>query len=278
VNGIRLIWGSLAGLCGSSLVGVRDAGAQSRCGMAPVGDHRLHYCVTGTGKPAVVLEAGMREHARTWRNVLPELSALTTVITYDSAGMGQSDVGPAPRTSGRVASELRLLLDRVGVQPPYVLVGHSIGGRHVRTLAGNFPEPFAGIVLLDSPHERFEEERLGLLTPVERRERDQTLVANRANLPVPIQLEYEGIAVSEPPPSLPAVPLIVVAAGRHRWEPVATSDDHERLWQAGQRALAEGSPSGRYVLLEDAGHNLHLERPDAVGIIINGLVRMIRMQ
>ena len=49
-------------------------------------------------------------------------------MRLDRAGFGWSDAGPMPRTAGRVADELYTLLDRGGIDPPFVLVGHSFGG------------------------------------------------------------------------------------------------------------------------------------------------------
>src|SRR4051812_45066494 len=46
-----------------------------------------------------------------------------------------------------------LALDRSGVTPPYVLVGHSSGGLNMRVYAARYPEEVAGMVLVDAAHE-----------------------------------------------------------------------------------------------------------------------------
>jgi len=54
---------------------------------------------------------------------------------------------------------LHALLHEANVPPPYVLVGASFGGFHVRVFAGKYPEDVAGAILVDSAHEdqyRFE--------------------------------------------------------------------------------------------------------------------------
>jgi pimeloyl-ACP methyl ester carboxylesterase len=117
-----------------------------------IGGLKLHIHRTGTGAPTVVLESALGGSYISWALVQPELARLTHVVSYDRAGFGWSDEGPRPRTAGRVADELRRLLDRAGVAPPFVLVGHSFGGFVMRIFAARHPADVAGIVLVDPAH------------------------------------------------------------------------------------------------------------------------------
>ncbi len=49
-----------------------------------------------------------------------------------------------------MAGELRELLSRLEVPPPYVWVGHSLGGLLVRIYAALYPRETAGVVVIDS--------------------------------------------------------------------------------------------------------------------------------
>jgi pimeloyl-ACP methyl ester carboxylesterase len=51
------------------------------------------------------------------------------------------------------AYELHTALANLGIPPPYVLVGHSLGGLLVRTFASQYPHVVVGMVLVDSAHE-----------------------------------------------------------------------------------------------------------------------------
>jgi pimeloyl-ACP methyl ester carboxylesterase len=116
------------------------------------GGFRLHLHCAGTGSPSVVLEAALGGSSISWSLVQPSVSQLTRVCSYDRAGFGWSDAGPMPRTAGRVADELRIVLDRGGVPPPFVLVGHSFGGFVMRIFAARHRSDVAGLVLVDPAH------------------------------------------------------------------------------------------------------------------------------
>ncbi|XXF78598.1 alpha/beta hydrolase [Myxococcaceae bacterium GXIMD 01537] len=121
--------------------------------MVEVGNHRLHLHCLGAGSPTVVLEVDAGRSSLDWALVQPELARTTRVCAYDRAGLGWSDPGPGPRTSRRIADELHALLMRAGISGPYVLVGHALGGHHVRVFAGRYPRDVVGLVLVDPFHE-----------------------------------------------------------------------------------------------------------------------------
>jgi pimeloyl-ACP methyl ester carboxylesterase len=123
--------------------------------MVDVGGYRLHIDCQGDpeGSPTVVMDAGQGEPCLTWASVQPEVAGFTRVCTYDRAGLGWSERGPKPRTAANIVAELRALLTAAGVEPPYVLVGHSAGGLYLRLLAQEIPDQVAGMVLVDAGHE-----------------------------------------------------------------------------------------------------------------------------
>lgn len=114
-----------------------------------VGGHRLHITCAGAGTPAVIFDSALGASSLSWTYVQPEVSRFTTACAYDRAGFGWSEAGPRPRTVGRILDELRTLIARRGVPPPYVLVGHSFGGLTARLFAARHPREIAGLVLLD---------------------------------------------------------------------------------------------------------------------------------
>ncbi len=107
----------------------------------------------GRGEPAVVLEAGASLDSSDWAEVQPKAARYTRVCAYDRPGLGRSErfsreEPEAP--DAELASLLHELLAREGVQPPFVLVGHSLGGYYVRRYERAYPRDVAGLVLVDS--------------------------------------------------------------------------------------------------------------------------------
>ena len=88
----------------------------------------------------------------TWALVQPRVAEFARVCAYDRAGLGWSECSPKPRTTSNIVAELNTLLTKVGEKPPYVLVGHSMGGLHARLYAHAHPDQVAGMVLVDAAH------------------------------------------------------------------------------------------------------------------------------
>ncbi len=117
-----------------------------------VGGYKMHIDCTGEGSPTIILESGLGDTFVSWRKVEPQIAKFTRVCSYDRAGIGYSDASSQARTSKVIASELHALLHAAGVAPPYVLVGHSMGGYNVRLYASLYRNEVAGMVLVDASH------------------------------------------------------------------------------------------------------------------------------
>jgi pimeloyl-ACP methyl ester carboxylesterase len=121
--------------------------------MIDIGGRHLRLVCEGPAdaRPVVLLEAGSFGFAADWAEVQKRLTAQgVRSCAYDRAGMGFSDPGPQPRDGIAIASDLEKLLKAASVPGPYVLVGHSMAGLHVRLFAGRNPDKVAGLVLVDA--------------------------------------------------------------------------------------------------------------------------------
>lgn len=143
------------------------ASANDRATYPPLGElvdvdgRQMHlYCIGAsnstelvTNMPTVVLESGLGDMLLNWNKVQAEAAKFVRVCAYDRAGFGWSEPADAPIHSPQVADTLHTLLKKAGETGPYLLVGHSVGGIHVRTFAHQYPDEVAGIVLVDSSHD-----------------------------------------------------------------------------------------------------------------------------
>lgn len=115
-----------------------------------IGGRKLHlYCI-GRGDPAVILMAGGGAFSIDWALVQPAIAENTRVCSYDRAGLGWSDPGPADETVEQTIGDLNALLRAAGEKGPYVLVGASIGGIFIRAYQRAFPEQVAALVFTNS--------------------------------------------------------------------------------------------------------------------------------
>jgi pimeloyl-ACP methyl ester carboxylesterase len=292
---LLLVVAAIAGATYQWLATRRDLAATPPPGrLVDVCGHRLHIWCTGSGAPAVVLEAGLGGSTAVWGFVQPEVAKLTQVCSYDRAGMGYSDAGPSPRTARRLAGELARLLEAGGLEGPVVVVGASVGGLIARVLASEHPDRVAGLVLVDASHESQKEDVPAVLP----------LMPFLATLGVP---RLAGFSLGLPPESLPPavrgwanatrfrtsgyraaaselshfpasaaevkatrrrldIPLVVVTAGRG-------SND---AWQDLQRDQMSLSPYGCQVVAHQSGHAIPVGQPEVVVDAIRATVGVVR--
>ena len=137
---------------------------------------KVHVQRSGTGSPTVVFEAGLFANSLTFAKVQPQISKLTSTLSYDRAGMGYSEPSPnLKRVSAVFAKELFELLDAIDLYEPVVLVGWSAGGIYIREFAHQHPNMVAGMVFIDSSHENQENRYPEELAPIEKKSFDGTI-------------------------------------------------------------------------------------------------------
>lgn len=306
-------WGAglLGGLVLLATVGViyesfaedRDGRVYSPPGrMIDVGGHRMHIDCRGEGSPTVVIDAGLGDWSSGWAWVQPEVARTTRVCTYDRSGVGWSEPGPLPRTAEQAAQELHALLAGADVPPPYIVVGHSLGGLTVRVFAGEHPDDVSGVVLVDSMSPPISTTRADeILTPPRARFGLDSLVPALARVGLARLLAAPlGLMPSLPPEaddayralgvrtshlqtfmdemravpqsleqarrvtSLGAVPLTVLSRARH--------DGQDVEWHTQQRALPGLSSNSQHRFAADSGHNIPSEEPQTV---VGAIVEMV---
>jgi pimeloyl-ACP methyl ester carboxylesterase len=115
-----------------------------------IGGRTLNLYCSGQGTPTVFLETGGNSPGYEWLLQQSKMAVFARTCWYDRAGVGWSDPPLSPRASASIASDVHEMLRRAGVQPPYVMVGSSVGGEYVHIYAAQYPADVAGLVLVDS--------------------------------------------------------------------------------------------------------------------------------
>ena len=223
---------------------------------------QVEFALAGTGSPVVVLETGLGARKEWWAKVMPHVASTHTVLAYNRAGYGNSDSDGAPpdtpRDGDHVLVELRALLRQLDLKPPYILVGHSLGGLYMQLYARRYPEETAALVLVDSTHP---EQMRGVGAP-EQWPAWLRAVFNVGSSPTAkaelAAVDATGAAVlALPPPK--GKPVIVLSAAKPLGEHSPLADDAN----AKRRDIVRLHPGARQVWV-DSGHAIPLERPDAI--------------
>jgi pimeloyl-ACP methyl ester carboxylesterase len=131
---------------------------------------RMQLDCRGIGAPVVVFESGLDIYgALSWSPIHDTVAHATRACAYSRAGIMWSDPREGDSDGVAIARDLHALLVNGGEKPPFVLVGHSLGGLYVVTYTTRFPSEVAGLVLVESAHpeqvQRFKALVPALFTP-----------------------------------------------------------------------------------------------------------------
>ena len=121
--------------------------------MIDVAGRKMLLLCRGTGSPTVVLEAGLDVGGIIgWSLVQDSIARTTHTCAYNRAGIVWSEPSPGPHNAITIAADLHALLAAAGEKPPYVMVGHSLGGPYIMTYTKYHGGDVAGLVFVDASH------------------------------------------------------------------------------------------------------------------------------
>lgn len=254
-------------------------------------DVRLSYFVEGDGAPVTLLH-GFTQSGRSWREVIDRVGPGYRWIVPDLRGHGQTQTRPgAPCTMEACTGDLLALWDHLGVARTH-LAGYSMGGRLALHVAARHPERLLSLLTIGA-HAGLDESaregrRRGDEALAERIEKDglESFVDYWGGLPLFAGLERRGpsfvaqVRAQRLENHVAGLACSLRGMGAGVMEPVW--DELARLqvpctFVAGQldhgyvasaRRLATTVPSGRFEIVQRAGHSVHQERPDAFARVL----------
>jgi pimeloyl-ACP methyl ester carboxylesterase len=237
---------------------------------ADAGGIKLRLMVAGkrnSAKPTVIFEAGAGGPLEAWMRIQPQVSKFARTISYDRAGNGLSHMGATPRDGRRIAMELHAALQSAHLPPPYVLVGHSLGGPYIRIFAGMYPHEVAGLVLIDPTQE-------DLITWA--KTRDPKTVETRAPRPSDeVDCAPATFAQAREYPVPTNLPVIVITGLGPSVIPGFVTEEFRRTVQKDQdlfypaklkfhKDWVEQFPRGQLIVTTNSGHGIPFEEPELV--------------
>jgi pimeloyl-ACP methyl ester carboxylesterase len=225
-----------------------------------VDGRQVEIATAGAGGAAtVVFESGLGEDWTHWDQVASQVALHARVFAYSRPGFGASDPPTTPRDPKQIVEELRALLASQGYAPPYLLVGHSMGGIYMELFAKSHADEVVGAVLVDPRHRDF-------LMTCEAANIDgcgipESVLATQAPAVI---AEYHAFALASDQMhdagTFGSHPVRVLTATHH----AGVSPEWQSLWETILGSLAAEAVNGEQIIVQGAGHHIQLDRPDVV--------------
>ncbi len=223
----------------------------------------IEYVSAGNGINTVVLVNGSGGPIEGWHKVFEPVARFAKVFAYNRPGIGGSSKPQRPQTVSHMVESLRSTLRTANLQPPYVLVGHSLGGLIVNFFARLYPSEVSATVFIEATAPQDAESLAQHENVIQRAIRAflETIVPPNPNA----ETQHVRASVSElrAAPSFPSIPLVVVSGVKPAmtW---ATAPEALAVRAKNQEELALLSPKGKQIIAARSGHFPQFSEPELV--------------
>jgi pimeloyl-ACP methyl ester carboxylesterase len=243
-------------------------------------------------QPVIVFQSGMGTPMGNWDPILESVSKISPLITYDRPGIGESEPNEVMPTIKNVSDFMIKILQYLKIDPPYLLVGHSLGGVYVRGFANYYPELLAGLVIIDpGDFTETQENKRHYFTDIGFNEStidslfkkfDKESVENKNKSTAPRSIQNEGTVLEDLRKTdfkeinnvlLPNIPVHIIAGGRYD-TPVRlrrTEYNDSLLFRSKMKHrssrwidVIQSVEKGMFFYSSEAGHFVHRDDPELV--------------
>jgi pimeloyl-ACP methyl ester carboxylesterase len=224
-----------------------------------------------------VFISGMAEDLATWKDMQPAATEISTTFMYDRPGLGRSEPTPAARDARTMAVELRALLREANVQPPFVIVGHSLGAWIGGVFAHQYSKEIAGMVLVDPA---YRETRLrAALSETDWTIREKALLQYATAMSDAQRREKAALEVSGDQAfgafPMPAVPVVLLSGTKINAAFPSSSVERD-VKLKDHREWAARAGRIEHLIVDHARHYIQNEAPEDVIAAIESVVARAR--
>lgn len=244
----------------SSPAGPGSPGASNAVsGTYDIGGQSLFLECHGSGPSAVIFLVGSGAPRTQMQTIADAVEDRARVCTYDRRPQ------PTDLDEDHV-DDLAALLKAASIDPPYVLVGQSVGGNIAWLFASRHPEEVDGFMLMNAGPFLLDWKAMAKVwTPEELADEVPPAGSSR---------EANGLMLQAAPPPADTPYVVMLSTIAQCGSPDDICGRFYPAYEAWGRELAKRSPAGRFVQVE-ASHEIFAERPDA---IIDELVRLLEVR
>jgi pimeloyl-ACP methyl ester carboxylesterase len=239
--------------------------------------------------PAVIFENGLGTGLGNWDTVIDQIAEFAPVFAYDRAGVEKSETIHQMPTIEVVAKNLKAILTTMNIPPPYILIGHSMGGLYARGFAGIYPNDITGLVFIDPAdftESKAEWNSIFRAIDVPEKKIDEMLYNRLYQKPVIDSLRFgpssEAAVLAELRRTdfaevtnlpVPNVPIYFMIGGKFEVPPEKRSKDynHEAFFtkrtniniERWREFIYSSNKGGTLIYLSNSGHFVHRDDPKA---------------
>ena len=242
--------------------------------IAKVNGHSIEFAFSKKSSPVIVfLSGGGPSGIAAWSRVYPKLSEKYSVFAYNRLGSGKSSKSKIPQTAPYIVKTLHTMLHTINIKPPYILVGHSLGGIYANLYARYYPNDLSGVVLVDSSHpqqrKKFKEHnvKVGMMSRVMLK----TYMRFNPTKYSEIETFSQAAEHLKQAPKFPKIPLVVISANKK-----PKSKNRLRIQQVMHslhKEFAKLSPNSRHLFANKSGHIIPRQQPEIIIEAVDWIVR-----
>ncbi|MDH3216401.1 MAG: alpha/beta hydrolase [Candidatus Krumholzibacteria bacterium] len=269
------------------MIGFVNASAEDNPGPAvvdtlvPIDGFHLNFRIFKGGSPNIVLEAGGGMDLTEWDKIAPELAAKTgaTVICYDRAGFGKSDLPNHPCDMKVEAGWLWQSLKHLGYEKDFILAGHSYGGWMIRMEGSENPDAVRGIVFIDP----FSVEFVDLLgvdyldqhsmtgkLPFDTSQPEKLTKQERALVRMVDKGLGPKVAIMRNTTIPKGIPVFIIKSALPTWP----KEEEQNAWYKALDEMAASIEGSELIVAKESNHMIPFQQPD---LVIDTVMRAIHL-